>query len=528
MVIRHIHFADIFEAVADAIPDKPALVTPEVHLTYGELDQRATRLANHLRASGVGVGEHVGIHARNCAEWVEAFYACFKARAVPVNVNYRYVENELRYLYDNSDCVAVVVAPEYVGALDAVSDALPHLRHRLTIGEEYEQALAAASPERDFGERSPDDVYIVYTGGTTGMPKGVLWRQEDWVLAALNAMRYGRPLESCEQVAEEAKAAPAQIVLLSAGPMMHGGTQWVSGNAHVAGGCFALYTGAKYDPYGVLALAERSGTNSLTVLGDAMARPLAEALLAPDRPQFDLSKLAAISNGAAPLTAGVRDELRAALPGVMIVDAYGSSETGSAAQRADAGESYTAPRFTAGPDTAVFSHTLERCDTGQVGLLARSGPIPLGYYKDPEKTAATFPTIEGKRWAISGDEARIEDDGTITILGRGSSSINSGGEKIHPEEVESVLLQHPMIFDAAVVGTPSERWGEQVTALVELREGMEMSPDEVQAHTKTLLAGFKAPKEVLFVEEVPRTPVGKVDYKQAKLDALRLLGLPPK
>ncbi len=525
MVARHVNFADIFELVADAVADKPALITPDAELTYGQLDERTTRLANHLASVGVGADDHVGIHARNCVEWVEAFYACFKLRAVPVNINYRYVENELRHLYDNSDCKAIIVGDEFAAAVDVVADALPAVRHRLVIGPDYEAALAAASPARAFPERSPDDIYMVYTGGTTGMPKGVMWHQSDWVRGALNSFRPGRSVDSAEQLAAEAAAAPGQFCLLSAGPMMHGGTQWALGNSHVTGGLFALYTGVRFDPHAVLALAARAGVNSLSTMGDAMARPLADALLEPDRPPYDLSKLAAISNGAAPLSAGVRERLKAALPGVMIIDSYGSSETGATAVNADQADR-SVPRFTAGPDTAVFDDQFRRCPPGVVGMLARSGFIPFGYYKDPEKSAATFPVVDGTRWVISGDEARVEEDGTISILGRGSSSINSGGEKIHPEEVESALVQHPAIFDAAVIGTPSERWGEQVTALVQLREGAELSVEDVRAHTKTLLADYKAPKSVLFVDEVPRTPVGKVDYKQAKADALRLLDLP--
>jgi len=526
MAQRHIHLADIIELMADAIGHKTAVITGETTRTYAELDERATRLANHLGANGVGPGDHVAIHAMNCIEWVESFYACCKLRAAPINVNFRYVEAELRYLYDNADCVAVIVAPEFVDAVEAVSDSLPDLRHRLVLGDDYESALAAASPERAFGERSPDDLYLVYTGGTTGMPKGVMWRQEDIVRGALNAMRQGAPIDRVEQLAEEAAAAPGQGHLMALGPMMHGGGQWVMGNSHVSGGVFVLYTERRFDPHTVLELASRAGVHSLSTIGDAMARPIAEALLDPACPDYDLSNLFSIGNGGAPLSSGVREQLRAALPNVIILDSYGASETGAAGSRADAGEGFSAPRFNTGPDVTVIADDGRVCDVGEVGKLARSGSIPLGYYKDPEKTAATFPVIDGKRWVVPGDFARIEDDGSITVLGRGSVSINSGGEKIYPEEVEAALVQHPAVFDAVVVGTPSERWGQQVTALVKVREGAEITADELRDHCRNLVADYKLPKDVFVVDAVPRTPVGKVDYKVSTAEALRLLGGP--
>jgi 3-oxocholest-4-en-26-oate---CoA ligase len=516
MTDRCIHIGDVLEVLADAARAKPALITAEQELTYGQLDERATRLANHLRTSGIAPGEHVAIHAMNCPEWVEAFYACFKLRAVPVNINYRYVASELAYLYDDADAVAAIVSPEFV-------DAVPTVRHRLVLGAEYEAALQGASPARDFPPRSPDDHYIVYTGGTTGMPKGVVWRQEDIVLGAMNAMRYGRPLERVEDLGEEAAAAPGQLRLVGLGPMMHGGSQWVMGNTHVAGGVFVLYTGRRFDAGDVLALAARSQATMISTIGDAMARPIAEALLGPDRPELDLSNLLAIGNGGAPLSNAVREQLGAALPGVTIVDSYGASETGSTGTRPDAGEGFAAPRFHTGPDVAVFDDDLRRCGPGEIGMLARSGRIPLGYHKDPDKTAKTFPVIDGTRWVIPGDHARLEDDGSISVLGRGSVCINSGGEKIHPEEVEGVLIRHEAVFDAAVIGTPSDRWGEKVSALVQRRAGHDVTVEELRSHCRSAMADFKAPKDIVFVDVIPRTPVGKVDYKEAHDEALRRL-----
>ena len=521
---RSIQLADVLEVIADAIPDEPALITNEVWFTFAQLDDRTTRLANHLASIGVRRGEHVGVHAQNCHQWVESFYACAKIGAVAVNVNYRYVAAELRYLYDNADCVAVIVAPEYVTDVEAVRDALPKLRDLIVIGDQYEAAIAAASPDRDFPGRTGDDTYILYTGGTTGMPKGVMWRHEDVILAAMNSARANRPIERVEQLGEEAAASPFRARLMSIGPMMHGGGQWIMGNAYTSGGCLVLYTEKRFDPLKVWQLCADAKVNSLSTIGDAMARPLAEALMADPRPEFDLSMLFAIGNGGAPLTAGVRQQIRSVLPNVAILDSFGASETGAAGARPDDGSPLTSPRFQTGPDTTVLADDGRQCAPGEVGKLARSGHIPLGYYKDPEKTAATFPTYDGKRWVVPGDFAMIEDDGMISLLGRGSVCINSGGEKIYPEEVESALKQHPAVFDAVVVGTPNARWGEQVTALVQLRPGHAVSVDEVVTHSRTLVADYKAPKAVLFVPEVVRTPVGKADYKWAKEEAVRLLG----
>jgi acyl-CoA synthetase (AMP-forming)/AMP-acid ligase II len=341
------------------------------------------------------------------------------------------------------------------------------------------------------------------------------------VLGAMNAMRYGRPLQRVEDLGTEAASAPGQLRLMGLGPMMHGGSQWVMGNTHVAGGVFVLYTGRGFDAREVLELAARSQATMISTIGDAMARPLAEELLSSGRADLDLSNLMAIGNGGAPLSNAVRDQLRAALPDITIIDSYGASETGSTGTRPDAGEGFAAPRFQTGPEVAVFDGELGRCGVGEVGMLARTGNIPLGYHNDPEKTASSFPVIDGIRWVIPGDHARLEDDGSVSVLGRGSVSINSGGEKIHPEEVEGALVLHDGVFDAAVVGIPSERWGEQVTALVQCRAGRRVTAADLRDHCRSLMADFKVPKEFVFVEAIPRTPVGKIDYRQVREDALQ-------
>lgn len=520
---RPLNLADVLEVMADSVPDRLAFVTEHGQSTYSQLDERSTRLANHLVAQGVKPGDHIAVHAGNCVEWAESLYAAMKARAVAINVNFRYVHNELKYIYDNCQAVAAIVGPEYVEAVRRVNDELGTLKHTLVIGEDYEAALAAASSDRLDNGRSGDDHYIVYTGGTTGMPKGVIWRQEDLLMGALNELRYRAPIESIEKLGEEAAANENPLKLMVCGPLMHGGSQWSMGNAHVGGSVFTLYCGTKFDPEKVLDLTVSSGTNSLALLGDAMARPVLDALEAnPER--WDLSQLFALSNAAAAMSTGTRDQIKRVLPNVFIRDNYGASESGAAAARMDDGQEREAPRFDVTDDLMVMRPDGTSCEVGEVGMLARSGWIPLGYLGDPEKTAATFKVVDGKRWVIPGDFARLEPDGTVSMLGRGSVCINTGGEKVHPEEVESVLKQHPAVFDAAVAGTAHERWGQQVTALVHLREGTTADAAELDRHCRELLAGYKVPKQFFIVDEVPRTPVSKVDYKAVKELATTLAG----
>ncbi|WP_156393708.1 AMP-binding protein [Nocardioides sp. Root140] len=535
---RPLTLADLIEAMADAIPDRAAVRTIDRDWSFAEIDDRSTRLANHLVSLGIRPGDHVAVHSANRIEWVDAFYGCLKARAVPININYKYLSDELAYLYDNADCVATLVDPAYVDAVRALD--LPLLEHMVELGPAYDDALAAASATRLAG-RSSDDHYVLYTGGTTGSPKGVVWRQEDLMRAALNQSRFGAPFDSVEQLANEATANENPLVLLACGPMMHGGSQWIMGNAHMAGAAVGLFTEPNFDAERILDLVERARVNSLTFLGDAMGRPVAEAILAaPTR--WDLSSLVAVSNGAAPLSEGVREQIRRALPDRFILDSYGASESGATGARIDDGSTAAAgaPRFDVSDQVEVFDASFEPCPPGVTGMLGRSGPVPLGYYKDPVRSAATFREIDGVRWAVPGDFARREEDGSVTVLGRGSVCINTGGEKVHPEEVEAVLLRHDDVFDAVVVGTPHERWGQQVTALVQLREGVSVdgaaadsgpglvsvSAEELREHCHALIANYKVPKVFVFVDQVPRTPVSKVDYRASASLALELLNEP--
>ncbi len=516
---RTFNLADLFEQTVDAFPEREYLVAGDQRRTYAELEARANRLAHHLAGQGIRPGDHVGIYAHNSAEWVEALWAIFKLRAVWININYRYVEDELSYLFANADLTALVYEPEFEERVQACATALPDLRHTLAMGEDYETALAAASPERDFGPRSPDDLYILYTGGTTGMPKGVVWRHEDVFMALgggidpMTKVRATRPEDMIE------RAFPNPITFFPIAPLMHGATQWgVMGQA-LTGNRVVLV--ANFDASACWELIEREGINSMMVTGDAMARPLIEELKAnPDR--YDTSSLLSLSSSAAVFSPSVKDEFFERFPDLVLTDAIGASESGNNGMVV-VGKGNTAmkggPTVTAMPDSVVVDEDLNEVQPGSgvVGKVARKGNIPLGYYKDPEKTAETFLTApDGTRYAIPGDFATVEDDGSITLLGRGSVSINSGGEKIFPEEVEAAVKSHPAVYDATVIGVKDERWGQRVAAVVQLRPGAELaSIDELQSHCRTRIAGFKVPRQVHLVDRVVRAPSGKPDYRWA-------------
>ncbi|MBV8161333.1 MAG: acyl-CoA synthetase [Acidimicrobiia bacterium] len=496
------NMADLFELVADAAPDRECLVSGARRLTYRQLEERANRLAHHLAEQGVGQDSHIGIYAYNGTEWMEAFIAAMKLRAAAVNVNFRYVDDELRYLFKDADLVALVHGPEFDPPFDGPT---------LEIGDEYEAALAASSPERDFGPRSDDDRYILYTGGTTGMPKGVLWRHDDAFFAMFGGGNYAfEPVKTPEELADKARTA-AEFTFLIVPPLMHGAGQWVTGSALFEAKRAVLLDGARFDPVHAWDLVERERCNSMTIVGDAMARPLADALAA-DPGRWDTSSLLGIGSGGAPLSPTVKQQFAELLPAVMVLDSFGSSETGYQ------GRAMEGRRFVVDETNAVFDDNLQRLEpgSGQVGRLAKTGRIPIGYYNDPDKTARTFVDVEGRRWSFPGDLATVEEDGTINLLGRGSACINSGGEKIYPEEVEDALKAHADVFDALVLGVPDERWGEQVTAIVALRPGATTTPEDLQAHCRSLVAGYKVPKETHFVGQVPRQPSGKPDYKTAK------------
>lgn len=526
------NLADLFESVADAVPDRVAVVAGDRRLAYGELEARANRLANHLGAAGVGAGDHVGLYLLNSAEYVEGLLAAYKLRAVPINVNYRYVDDELAYLFDDAELVALVHHRRFTEQVRAVRDRTPRLRHVLPVDDggggrsadsgsiDYEAALAASSDERAFEPRSGDDHYIIYTGGTTGMPKGVVWRHEDVYLGVL-AAAMGRTPARPEDVAGRAAAVGAAVVVLPACPLMHGAGQWAALGAVIGGGRLVVSVAPGLDADEVWRLVERERVVAMTVVGDAILRPLVDHL-ATARDRYDVSSLAFVSSGGALLSNEVSEAIQGLIPGVVVMNGFGGSETGQQASTFDAANG-PGLRFRADDTTAVLDSELRRIapGSGVVGRLASTGRIPLGYYNDEVKTASTFVEVDGQRWVLPGDMATVESDGTITVFGRGSLVVNTGGEKVYPEEVESALIAHPDVVDALVVGVPDERWGERVVAVVEPATSAPASLDELVAHCRTRIAGYKVPREIHVVAAVRRSPSGKGDYRWAREIALQ-------
>jgi 3-oxocholest-4-en-26-oate---CoA ligase len=520
--------ADLLERVADTVPHHLALVCSERRLTYAELDIRANRLAHVLAAHGVGAGDHIALYLYNSTEYLEGMLAAFKLRAVPINVNYRYVDDELRYLLDDADANAVIFHREFGPRLAAIRPSLPRLLTFIAVddgsppaagdgADDYESALAAASPARDFAPRSPDDLYLLYTGGTTGMPKGVMWRHVDLFFGAMGGGGGGgAPIRTPEEIAERCRVARNRCVPIC--PFMHGTAHWVAFSSLLMGGTVIIPAEHHLDSIGVWRLVAREQANYIVIVGDAFARPLLDALSSPEGRALDLSCLHVVLSGGAILSPSLKRALVERLPSLMVVDGYGASETGGQGQSVvvAGGEVPPAPRFRVGGDSQVLGPDLRPVGVGVVGRLARRGHIPLGYYKDEAKTAATFPVVDGVRWAVPGDHAVVETDGSITLLGRGSASISTGGEKVYPEEVESVLKDHAGVLDALVVGMPDVHWGERVVAIVQPRAGEAPALDALQQHTRARLAGYKVPREVVLVDAIKRSPAGKPDYRWAK------------
>lgn len=533
------NIADLFEHTVDSVADREVLVVGSERRTYGQLEDRANRLAHHLAAQGIGPGDHIGVYGSNSVEWIEAALAAYKVRAVPVNVNYRYVEEELRYLFDNADLKAVVYDRELAPRLLAVRDALPLLRHVIHVEDHsgadvdgalvalgsvgFEEAMASGSPERDFGPRSADDHYVLYTGGTTGMPKGVVWRHEDVFFAlggGIDAYTNER-VASEWALAEKARDVASPMRSLNLPPLMHGAAQWGFLRFAFEGNVVVMLR--RFDAHEVWRTIERERINNVSITGDAMARPMIEALDELGGPEaLDLSSMFVLASTAAIFSPTVKDRYLDAFPNLLIVDAIGSSETGANGMRmvgkGDTQNKGGGPTVQAARDAVVLDedHNEIAPGSGQAGRLARRGNVPIAYYKDPEKSAATFVTgPSGARYALAGDMAVLEADGTITLLGRGSQCINSGGEKIFPEEVEAALKAHPSVFDAIVVGVPDDRWGQRVAAVVQPRVGATPTLEELDAHCRGHVAGYKVPRELHLVAEVVRSPSGKPDYPWA-------------
>jgi 3-oxocholest-4-en-26-oate---CoA ligase len=527
------NLADIFEVVVDAVPDREALVCGDRRLTFAGLDDRANRLAHHLAAAGIGPGDHVGAFLYNGTEFVETMLAAFKLRAAVVNVNYRYVAAELAYLLRDSDAKAIVYDTRFAPTLaEAQATTLAEapgdragLGARLAVGdgdtvtgsEAYEAALAASSPTRPDIRRTGDDLYLLYTGGTTGMPKGVLWRHTDILAAGLGDLDGAR---TAEEETERARAGHDRH--LPACPLMHGAAQWVTLATFYGGGTVILSPDTRLNAGRLAELIATERATVVTIIGDAVGRPLADALAA--RPELDVSAVRVVLNSGATVSPGVKDELMARMPGAFVYDTFGSSESGTFAKSASGtGNTPVQGRFAPRPGAVVLDddHRPVKPGSGVVGRLARSGPVALGYYNDPEKTTATFPVIDGVRYIVTGDHATVEADGTVQILGRGSACINTGGEKVYPDEVEGALKAHPDVADAMVVGLPDDRFGERVVALVVLR-GTGTFPDDIDDHVRRLVAGYKAPRQMFPVDAVERFPSGKPDYAWARETARAL------
>ncbi|MFC4586399.1 acyl-CoA synthetase [Sphaerisporangium corydalis] len=519
--------ADLFEGLADAIGDRVAVISGDTRLTYAELDAHASRLAHYLSERGVEPGQHVGIQLYNGVEYIAGLLATLKIRAVPINVNYRYVESELLYLYTDAEIVALLYDVEFDERVAATAPKCPKLETLVAVGGPsavdgavpYDQALAGRSGGREgFPRRTGDDVYIIYTGGTTGMPKGVMWRTEDLFMAFGGGNPYGEPHREPGQVIETARNS-GPILMMPAAPLMHGAAQMATFISWWMGGTI-VYT-RKFDAAEVLRTVEREKVLTINITGDAMARPLADEVAAGT---YDLSSLVVLSSTGAILTGAVRERLQELLPNVMIMDSFGSTESGYTAAAVAGSSPESGLKYQPNPTAtlAVLNDALEPVEpgSGEMGTVAKAGNIAFGYYNDPGKTASTFVTDkEGTRWLLTGDLAKIEDDGTILVFGRGSQCINTGGEKVFPEEIEAVLKGHPAVFDAVVTGIPDDRWGSRVAAVVEPREGTAPTAEELDAHCRAKLSGYKVPRTYAFVDRMVRSPAGKADYRWAKQTA---------
>ena len=526
--------AAVHEAIAASRPNDECLVFRDRRFTWAQLTERTRRLANHLHHAGLGCHrerhelqghesgqDHLAIYLHNGNEYLESMLGAFKARVAPFNVNYRYVAEELAYLLTDSAATAVVFHSQFAPTLAEVLPAVPAVRVLLQVADEsghdllpgavwYEDALAAASPEPPPVTPNPDDLYILYTGGTTGMPKGVMWRNGDARVECFGGSR----ADTMEGVVAEATAG---LKALLAPPFMHGAGHWMSFRAWNTGGTvFVQSIPDRLDPVDVWGLIERERLNFLLIVGDAFGRPLLDEL---ERSSYDLSTLTVLLSGGAALSANLKDEFLRHLPTLMIVDGLGSSEAGGQLSQVSAGGDSTTGTFPISPGNHVLSADLDRelpAGDPELGWLAKSGRLALGYLGDAAKTARTYPVIDGVRYAVPGDRARLRVDGLIELHGRDSVTINSGGEKIFAEEVEAAIKAHPGVYDCVVAGRPSERWGNEVVAIVRMRQGHTPDAEALAAEAQRHIARYKLPKAIVFVDHIVRSPAGKADYRWAK------------
>jgi acyl-CoA synthetase (AMP-forming)/AMP-acid ligase II len=544
------NLSTVFATLVKALPDHRVLIWRGREWTYAQLDARVDGVAHYLASAGLGCHierdhlqghesgqDHIGLYLRNGNEYLESMIGAYRARVAPFNVNYRYVEAELVYLLDNAKARALVYSAEFAPRVAAIRDQLPHLEFLIQVADhtghpllpgavDYESIVDTPAPTSGMPTPSGEDLYILYTGGTTGMPKGVLWRQNDIFVSSMGGRTFGSDdvLASYEELAERAVKAAGFASLLLIPPFMHGAAQWASFQIMTMGGWLAIpddVESIRADQ--VLALAEREKVMSIPVVGDAIARPLVDEI---ERGSYDLSGLVSISNGGAPLTPAVRNRIAAALPNLLIIDAVGASESGMQMNMMSTESGANAmATFNPGSETAVVAADFSRVlgPGGGEGWLARRTLIPLGYLGDAEKTARTFPVIDGVRWSVPGDRARFLANGRIELLGRDSVTINSGGEKIFAEEVEAAMAEHPDVYDVVVAGRPSERWGDEVVAIVQLREGRDPSDEDLLDTCQQHVARYKLPKAIIRTFKVQRSPAGKADYRWAKEVAVESL-----
>jgi 3-oxocholest-4-en-26-oate---CoA ligase len=533
-----LNIADLFEHAVDAAPDKPAVKVGDRVVTYAELEADANRLAHYLQSRGVQPGDHVAVYAKNSIEHVVAVLAVVKVRAVNINVNYRYVEGELDYLFENADVVALIVERTYAPLVAKTGPNHPKLKTFVVVpdviephdqsdisafgGVLYEDAIADQSAERDFEERSADDLHIIYTGGTTGFPKGVMWRHEDFWRTLGGGIDFytGEPLSEYDQ-SEQAKQ-DGRMVTFPLSPLMHGGAQ--------AGLLMHLFAGhltilePKFDAERTWEIIDENGVMLIFMTGDAMARPLIEEFerRAASESPYSGASLFAVSSSAAIFSPEVKERWIEALPNPVYTDSVGASETGfqGMGMQDKTHISSDGPVVGLGPSSVVIdehNHVLDLAtNIGKIGRLGRGGSVPVGYYKDEEKSAATFLVIDGKRYSVPGDFARIEEEGRVTLLGRGSNCVNTGGEKVYPEEVEMAIKRHPAVYDVLVVGIPDEKYGQAVAAVIEAREGQTVELEELRDFLRSSLSGYKLPRVLTIVPEIPRNATGKAQYPRAK------------
>lgn len=534
------------DTVAAVIGDREFIVQGDRRYTYAQVVERANRLAAFLHSRGLGchvertelagheVGQDLlGIYAYNGPEYIEGMLGSWRARVAPFNVNYRYVKNELHYLLNDSGASALLYHATFAPRVAEVLPDLPNLRVLIQIADDsgndlldgavdYESIVGSGTPVLPPIEPSPDDLYVLYTGGTTGMPKGVLWRQHDIFMTSFGGrnMATGELITSLDDIAKRVAEGPGTKIL-TLPPLMHGAAQWAAMTAMTTGQTIVFTANpASLDVDEVVETIEREKVLVVQVVGDAVARPLADAI---ERSSADLSSFAVVANGGALLTPTAKQRLIDVKPGLIVMDGVGSSETGIQMNHMSAPGAVSTGKFNAGPDTFVaaedFSAILEPGHDG-IGWLAQRGYVPLGYKGDAEKTAKTFPVIDGVRYSIPGDRARHQADGAIELLGRDSVTINSGGEKIFVEEVETALLSHPAVADVVVAGRPSERWGQEVVAVVALTDGAHSEAQELIDHAANSIARYKLPKAVVFRPVIERSPAGKADYRWAREQAI--------